>query len=112
MKIFFGVDGKNSLSTGPYTVWKNIKLKSSNLWSAAYVEVNNISYGPVLKPTQHHIIEMNVNTNTYKSQILINNKPVFEDKHYILGKLIVTTNKSSLNENDIVDFIECSYYDH
>lgn len=110
-EINFGIDGQTATAE-PYTKWQNIKLKPSKLWTAAFVEINNISYGPILKPTQEHNIEMKINTDIYKSQIVINDIPVFENKYYILGKLVISTHDKINNINDIVDFIDCSFYDH
>ena len=43
LSISFGIDGKNSKCIGPLTVWKNLNLKSSNLWKVAFIEVDELS---------------------------------------------------------------------
>ena len=111
INIPFGLDGKTS-SSGPYASWKNLKLKASNLWKVAFIEVAGKSYGPLIKPTQNHTIDMSINDRSYKAQILVNGASVFEDQHYILGNLVVSVNDPTVQITDLVDFVEESFYDH
>jgi hypothetical protein len=112
IRIPFGLDGKTSNSTsGPYAFWKNLKVKSSNLWKVAFIEIAGKSYGPLLKPSQEHIVVMKVD-NDYKSHIYINGKSVLTDNYYIFGELVVSVVNTNVTMNDIVEFIEESFYDH
>ena len=113
LSISFGLDGKNCASSGtPFAAWKNIRLKSSNLWKVAFIEIAGKSYGPLIKPTQNHTIGMKVNENTYKAQIMLDGKSIFEDQHYILGHLVVSVTDSKVTVSDLVDFVNESFYDH
>ena len=113
LSIPFGLDGKiSSGSGGPYASWKNLNLKASQLWTVAFVEVDGKSYGPLIKPTQNHTIGMKVNDNTYKAQILLDGKSIFEDQHYILGHLVVSVTDSKVTETDLIDYVNESFYDH
>ena len=111
INIPFGLDGKTS-SSGPYASWKNLKLKASNLWKVAFIEVAGKSYGPLIKPTQNHNVEMKINTNNYKAQILLDGVSIFEDQYYILGQLVVSVTDSNVQVSDVVDFVDDSFYDH
>ena len=113
LSIPFGYDTKNNPNNvGPYTAWKNIRLKSSNLWKVAFIEIADKSYGPLIKPTQNHKVEMKVNTSNFKAQILLNGVSIFEDQHYILGYLVVSTTDVSVQVSDLVDFVDESLDDH
>ena len=112
LRIPFGLNGKTASSTGrPYASWQNLKLKTSDLWKVAFVESEGKSYGPLLKPSQDHNVEMKVDNN-YKAHIYINGQSVLSDNHYIFGELVVSVINLNVNTNDIVDFIEESFYDH
>jgi len=112
IRIPFGLDRKTAKFTGsPFASWLNLKLKSSNLWKVAFVEINGKSYGPLLKPTQNHDVVMKVGSD-YKAHVYINGQSVIMDNMYIGGDVVVSLNDTSTNINNLVDFIEESFYDH
>ena len=112
IRIPFGLDGKTAKFSGsPYASWQNLKVKASNLWKVAFVEIDGKSYGPLLKPTQEHNVDMRVGNDDH-AHIYINGNSVFKYKHYIGGELVVSVDNSQVTVNDLVEFIEESFYDH
>ena len=110
IRIQFGVDGKKS-SGGPLGIWNNIKLKKSVNWNAAFVEIDGKSYGPVLRPTQDHTLELDISVD-YQTQILINRQPVYSSKHYISADLVVSLTNKDANANTFIEYIPAEFYDH
>ena len=110
LRIPFGLDGKTS-SGGPAASWKNLILKPSSFWKVAFVEVNGKSYGSLLKPSQHHNIAMKI-SGDYQAHVYINEQSVLTDKHYIFGELVVSVNQPDVTINQLVDFVEETFYDH
>lgn len=111
IKLHFGLD-KTQPSSGPYSSWFNLLLKKTQDWSVAFVEIDGKSYGDLLKPTQDHKIEMTVNADTYEIYLKVNNKVIQKYKHYFSGNLVISTTNSNITENQLVDKISESFYDH
>ena len=111
IKLHFGLD-KSQPSTGPYSSWFNLLLKKSKDWSVAFVEIDGKSYGDLLKPTQDHKIEMTVNGDTYEIYLKINNKVIQKYTQYFSGFLVVNTTNDTVTENQLIDKISESFYDH
>ena len=109
IRIPFGYNDKSKHS-GPYSEWKNIKLKKSDKWKVGFVEIHGKSYGTLLKPIQEHIVGMFI--EGFDACLKINGKTLFKQQHYFEGFIVLDVIDESTNIDEFIEYFKESFYDH